>query len=93
VQALAMLDAPNPPQAKHVRYIGTKNICELHFGAVILLSMRAPRKRFKQKRDPGLSFGELVQRLWQPESEEPEPKAARATKKQSAGTPARIRKK
>lgn len=57
------------------------------------LSMKAPIKKFKRKRDPGMSFGELVQRLWQPESEEPEPKAARAKKKQSAGTPAQIRKK
>ena len=66
---------------------------ELQFGAVTLLSMKAPIKKIKRKRDPGMSFGELVRRLWQPESEEPEPKAARATKKQSAGTPARVRKK
>jgi hypothetical protein len=55
--------------------------------------MRAPRKRFERKRDPGMSFRELVQRLWQPESEEPEPKAARAKKKQSAGKRVGIRKK
>jgi hypothetical protein len=48
---------------------------ELQFGAVTLLSMKAPRKRLKRKRDPGMSFGELVQRLWQPESDEPKPKA------------------
>jgi hypothetical protein len=69
-----------------------ENICELQFGAVKLLSMKTPIKK-KRKRDPGISFGELVQRLWQPESEEPEPKAATAKKKQSAGTPTRVRKK
>jgi hypothetical protein len=70
-----------------------KNICELGFGAVTLLSMKAPGKKFKRKRDPGMSFGELVRRLWQPESEDPEPKVARANKKQSAAKHGRIRKK
>jgi hypothetical protein len=53
-----------------------KNLFELPFGAATLLSMKAPIKKIKRKRDPDMSFGELVQRLWQPESEEPEPKAA-----------------
>jgi len=47
--------------------------------------MKVSGKKFKRKRDPGMSLGELVQRLWQLESEEAESKAARAKKKQSAG--------
>jgi hypothetical protein len=70
-----------------------KNLFELPFGAATLLSMKAPIKKIKRKRDPDMSFGELVQRLWQPEPEEPEPKAARGKKKQSAGIHSRIRKK
>jgi hypothetical protein len=94
VQALAMLDAPmRSYPAAHVRHIVMKNIRELGFGAVTLLSMKAPGKRFKRKRDPGMSFAELVQRLWQPESEELEPKIAHAGKTKPAGKQGRIRKK
>jgi hypothetical protein len=76
-----MLDAPVPSyRVGHVRRTVIKNISELQFGAVTPLSMKAPIKKFKRKRDPGMSFGELVQRLKQPESEEPEPKAAGAKK-------------
>ena len=64
-----------------MRPIVTKNICEIKFGAATLLSIKAPRKRLKPKRDLDMSFGELVQRPWQPESEDPEPKTARAKKK------------
>jgi hypothetical protein len=45
--------------------------------------MKAPGEKFKRKRDHSMSFGELLQRLWQPELEELEPKVARAKKKQS----------
>ena len=91
---MAMLDAPTRSYpAGHVRHIVMKNICELEFGAVTLLSMKAPGKTFKRRRDPGGSFGELVQRLWQPESEELEPKTAHARKTKSAGKQGRIRKK
>jgi hypothetical protein len=69
------------------------NICELELGAVTLLSMETPGKRFKRKRDPSRSFGELVQRLWQMVPEDLERKVSRAKKKQSAGKQARIRKK
>ncbi len=54
--------------------------------------MKATRKKLKQKRDPGMLFGELVQRLWQPESKEPEPKSARAKKNKSIRNHERIRK-
>ncbi len=79
--------------AKHVRHIVTKNICELGFRAITLLSMKASKKKFKRKRDPSMPFGELVQRLWQPKSKELEPKVARANKNKSSGIHERIRKK
>jgi hypothetical protein len=44
--------------------------------------MKTRGKRPKRKRGPGMSFGELVRKLWQPEAEVPEPKA----------TPGRLRK-
>ena len=47
-------DAFLPSRA--VRHIVMKNICELEFRAVTLLSMKAPKKKFKRKRDPGRSF-------------------------------------
>jgi hypothetical protein len=36
--------------------------------------MTARGKTFKRKRRPSMSFGELVRKLWQPDSEELEPK-------------------
>jgi hypothetical protein len=38
--------------------------------------MKARGKMIKRKRGPRMTFGELVQKLWQPEPEEPDPKVA-----------------
>jgi hypothetical protein len=59
--------------------------------------MNAPEKKpkskpKKHKRGPGMSFGELVQKLWQPESEELEPKGATEKLRKPAGKSKRRRK-
>jgi len=41
----------------------------------------------------GMSFGELVQKLWQPEPEELEPKVATGKQRKSAAKGKRIRKR
>jgi hypothetical protein len=58
-----MLDAPTRSYpAGHVRHIVMKNICELGFGAVTLLSMKVSGKKFKRKRDPGHQSLEEIER-------------------------------
>jgi hypothetical protein len=49
-------------------------------------------KTLKRKRGPRMSFGELVQKLWQPESKELEPKVATGKQRKSASKDKRIRK-
>jgi hypothetical protein len=49
-------------------------------------------KRKKRKRGPSMSFGELVQKLWQPESDELEPKVATEKLRTPAGKSKRSRK-
>jgi hypothetical protein len=44
-------------------------------------------KRVKRRRGAGTSFGELVQKLWEPEPEKPEPKVA--TEKLKKSSPAK----
>jgi hypothetical protein len=46
--------------------------------------MKARRKKLKSKRRPSMSFGELVQKLWQPAPEEFEPKVTTQQKKSVA---------
>ena len=59
---------------------------------VRLDGMTARRKRLKRKHGPSMSFGELVQKLWQPESGALEPKVAKVKQKKPAGRRRRIRK-
>jgi hypothetical protein len=49
-------------------------------------------KRKKRKRGSGMSFGELVQKLWQPESEQLEPKVAPRKLRKPGPKGKRIRK-
>jgi hypothetical protein len=37
--------------------------------STILIAMKARGKKLKRRRGPSMSFGELVQKLWQPDSE------------------------
>jgi hypothetical protein len=55
--------------------------------------MKARGKKLKRKRGPRMTFGELVQKLWQPEPEGLEPKVAKAKHKKSAGKSKRVRKR
>jgi hypothetical protein len=57
---------------------------------VRLDGMTARRKRLKRKHGPSMSFGELVQKLWQPEALEPN--VVKAKQKKPAGRRRRIRK-
>jgi hypothetical protein len=54
--------------------------------------MKARGKKLKRKRGPRTTFGELVQKLWQPESEGLEPKVAPEKKRKSAAKGRRGRK-
>jgi hypothetical protein len=54
--------------------------------------MKAREKKLERKRGPGMSFGELVRKLWQPELEEPKPKVATEKRRKSAAKGKRIRK-
>jgi hypothetical protein len=59
--------------------------------------MNAPGKKLKSKRKrrkraPGMSFGELVRKLWQPEAEELVPKVTTGKLSKPAGKGKRIRK-
>jgi hypothetical protein len=57
--------------------------------------MKTPGKKLKRKRgagSAGMSFGELVRRLWQPEPEGLEPKAATEKQKKPAVKGKRVRK-
>jgi hypothetical protein len=54
--------------------------------------MKARGKKLKRKRGAGVSFGELIRKLWQPEPEGLEPKAAPEKKRESAAKGRRIRK-
>jgi hypothetical protein len=55
--------------------------------------MKPRGKKLKRKRGPSMSFGELMRKLWQPESEELEPKVASEKKRKSAGKGRPIRKR
>jgi hypothetical protein len=55
--------------------------------------MKARGKKLKRKRGARMTFGELVQKLWQPESEKPEPKVAKSEQKKPAAKGKRIRKR
>jgi len=46
--------------------------------------MKARGKKLKRKRGPRMTFGELVQKLWQPEPEGLEPKVATGKQRKSA---------
>jgi hypothetical protein len=59
---------------------------------VRLDGMTARRKRLKRKHGPSMSFDELVQKLWQPESGALEHKIAKAKQKKPVGRRGRIRK-
>jgi hypothetical protein len=52
----------------------------------------AKRRGTVRRRGPNMSLGELMRKLWQPESEEPEPKVAPEKKRKSAGKGKRGRK-
>jgi hypothetical protein len=54
--------------------------------------MKAHGKKLKRKRGPRITFGELVRKLWQPESEELEQQVANAKQKKPAAKGKRIRK-
>jgi hypothetical protein len=54
--------------------------------------MKARGKKLKRKRGPGMSFGELVWKLWQPEPEGLEPKVAPEKRRKSAVKGKRKRK-
>jgi hypothetical protein len=54
--------------------------------------MKARVKKLKRKRGAGMSFGELIRKLWQPESEELEPKVAPEKQRKPAAKSNRIRK-
>jgi hypothetical protein len=59
--------------------------------------MNAPGKKLKSKRKklrrgPSMSFGELVRKLWQPESEELEPEVKPGKLRKQAAKGKRIRK-
>jgi hypothetical protein len=60
--------------------------------ALRLDRMKAHGKKFKRKRGPRMTFAELVQKLWQPESEELEQQVAKTKQKKSAAKRTRIRK-
>ena len=82
------------PAGQHVRHIVMKNICALEFGVVLDFGrVKARGKKSKRKRGRSMSFSELVQKLWQPESEELEPKVDQEKKKERARKHRRIRKK
>jgi hypothetical protein len=55
--------------------------------------MKARTKKLKRKGGPSTSFSELVQRLWQPQSEELESKVEQEKQKKRAGKQERLRKK
>jgi hypothetical protein len=46
--------------------------------------MKARGKKLKRRRGPSMTFGELVQKLWQPEPEVLEPKVTAANQRKSA---------
>ena len=52
--------------------------------------MKARRKKLKRRRGPSMSFGELLQKLWEPQSEELKPKVAKAKQRKSAAIEERI---
>jgi hypothetical protein len=54
--------------------------------------MTARGKKLKRKRGTGMPFGELMQKLWQPELEGLEPKVATGKRRKPAGKGKRIRK-
>jgi hypothetical protein len=54
--------------------------------------MKARGKKLKRKRGPRMTFGKLVQKLWQPEAEGIEPKVATKKLKKPAGKGKRGRK-
>jgi hypothetical protein len=54
--------------------------------------MKARGKKPKRKRAPRMTFGELVQKLWQVEPKVLEPKATSERRKKSAAKGKRIRK-
>jgi hypothetical protein len=55
--------------------------------------MKARGTELKRKRGPRTTFGELMQKLWQPEPEALEPKAAPKKQRKSAGKGKRGRKR
>jgi hypothetical protein len=54
--------------------------------------MKARGKTLKRKGGVGMSFGELIRKLWQPKPEALEPKTGPAKKRKSAGKGKRLRK-
>jgi hypothetical protein len=54
--------------------------------------MKARGKTLKRKRGPRMSFGDLVRKLWQPEPEGLDPKAAPQKKRKSAAKGRRVRR-
>jgi hypothetical protein len=54
--------------------------------------MKARGKKLKRKRGPSMSFGELIRKLWQPEPEGLESKAAPEKKRKSAAKGTRVRR-
>jgi hypothetical protein len=49
-------------------------------------------KKVRRKRHPGMSFGELIRKLWQPELEEIKPKVASKKPRKLASKGKRVRK-
>jgi len=58
-----------------------------------LIAMKARGKKIKRKRVSRMTFGDLVRKLWQPEPEEVEPKAAAENQKMPASKGKRVRKR
>jgi hypothetical protein len=54
---------------------------------VRLDGMTARRKRLKRKHGPSMSFDELVQKLWQPESGALEPKVQKSQRQSKRSLP------
>jgi hypothetical protein len=54
--------------------------------------MKARGKKLKRKRNPGMSFGELVRKLWQPELEGLGPKITLGKQRKPAARGKRNRK-
>jgi hypothetical protein len=65
---------------------------EAQLNVLRLDRMKARGKKLKRKRGAGVSFGELIRKLWQPKPEGLESKAAPEKKRKSAAKGRRVRR-